>query len=112
VIDITNKRYAEIWGLSMAYHDSGSGAPIVSLHGNPTFSFLWRNIIPRLEPFGRCIAPDLIGMGDSQKLPASSADAYTFIENRRYLDNFFKAVRLKERVTLVSHDWGFALGFD
>jgi haloalkane dehalogenase len=68
VIDITNKRYAEICGLSMAYHDSGSGDPIVFLHGTPTSSFLWRHIIPHLEPFGRCIAPDLVGMGDSQKL--------------------------------------------
>jgi haloalkane dehalogenase len=73
---------------------------------------LWRNIIPHVQSFGRCIAPDLIGMGDSEKLPNSNADSYTFVENRRYLDGFFDALGLKERVTLVVHDWGSALGFD
>jgi haloalkane dehalogenase len=96
----------------MAYRDLGSGDPIVFLHGNPTSSFLWRNIIPQVQSFGRCIAPDLIGMGDSEKLPNSSADSYTFVENRRYMDQFFDALGLNERVTLVVHDWGSALGFD
>jgi haloalkane dehalogenase len=96
----------------MAFHDIGCGDPIVFLHGNPTSSFLWRNIIPHVQSFGRCVAPDLIGMGDSEKLPNSNANSYTFVENRRYLDGFFDALGLRERVTLVVHDWGSALGFD
>jgi haloalkane dehalogenase len=112
VLNTSDKRFVEIDGLSMAYQDLGSGDPIVFLHGNPTSSFLWRNIIPHLRSFGRCIAPDLIGMGDSEKLSNSSADSYAFVENRRYLDGFFDAIGLKERVTLVVHDWGSALGFD
>src|SRR5260221_9655897 len=112
MIDPADKRHVEVDGLSIAFHDIGSGDPIVFLHGNPTSSFLWRNIIPHVQRFGRCIAPDLIGMGDSEKLPNSNADSYTFVENRRYLDGFFDALRLKSRVTLVVHDWGSALGFD
>jgi haloalkane dehalogenase len=112
MIDPADKRHVEVDGLSIAFHDIGSGDPIVFLHGNPTSSFLWRNIIPHVQRFGRCIAPDLIGMGDSEKLPNSNADSYTFVENRRYLDGFFDALGLKDRVTLVVHDWGSALGFD
>jgi haloalkane dehalogenase len=112
VLESGDKRFVEIYGVSMAYRDIGSGDPIVFLHGNPTSSFLWRNIIPHLQSYGRCIAPDLIGMGDSEKLSNSSADSYTFVENRRYLDRFFDVLGLKERVTLVVHDWGSALGFD
>jgi haloalkane dehalogenase len=112
MIHPADKRHIEVNGLSIAFHDIGSGDPIVFLHGNPTSSFLWRNIIPHVQSFGRCIAPDLIGMGDSEKLPNSNADSYTFVENRRYLDGFFDALGLKERVTLVVHDWGSALGFD
>jgi haloalkane dehalogenase len=112
MMSLADKRHIEVNGLSIAFHDIGSGDPIVFLHGNPTSSFLWRNIIPHLQSLGRCIAPDLIGMGDSEKLPNSSADSYTFVENRRYLDGFFDALGLKDRVTLVVHDWGSALGFD
>jgi haloalkane dehalogenase len=108
----SDKRHIEVNGLSMAFHDIGSGDPIVFLHGNPTSSFLWRNIIRHIQGFGRCIAPDLIGMGDSEKLPNSNAGSYTFVENRQYLDEFFRALGLRERVTLVVHDWGSALGFD
>ena len=108
----TTKRRIDINGLSMAYQDIGVGDPIVFLHGNPTSSYLWRNIIPYVNQFGRVIAPDLIGMGDSDKLPNSGAGSYTFEENRFYLDAFFDALNLKERVTLVVHDWGGALGFD
>jgi haloalkane dehalogenase len=107
-----DKRRIEVDGLSMAFHDIGSEDPIVFLHGNPTSSFLWRNIIPHVQASGRCIAPDLIGMGDTEKLPNSGAGSYTFVENRRYLDGFFDALGFKERVTLVVHDWGSALGFD
>jgi haloalkane dehalogenase len=107
-----SKQYTDIDGLAMAYRDSGSGDPIVFLHGNPTSSFLWRNLIPHAQPFGRCIAPDLIGMGDSAGLPHAGPGSYSFEENRRYLDAFFDKLGLKERVTLVVHDWGSALGFD
>ena len=107
-----SKQYTDIDGLAMAYRDSGSGDPIVFLHGNPTSSFLWRNLIPHAQPFGRCIAPDLIGMGDSARLPHSGPGSYSFEENRRYLDAWFDKLGLKERVTLVVHDWGSALGFD
>jgi haloalkane dehalogenase len=112
MISPADKRRIEVNGLSMSFHDIGSGDPIVFLHGNPTSSYLWRKIIPHVKSFGRCIAPDLIGMGDSEKLPHSNADAYTFVENRRYLDGFFAALELTRRVTLVVHDWGSALGFD
>ena len=107
-----DKRFVEIEGMAIAYRDLGSGDPIIFLHGNQTSSFLWRNIIPHLQSLGRCIGPDLIGMGDFEKLPNSGPDSYTFVEHRRYLDGFFDALALKERVTLVVHDWGSALGFD
>jgi haloalkane dehalogenase len=82
------------------------------LHGNPTSSFLWRNIWPHCEGLGRCLAPDLIGMGDSDKLPDSGPARYTFIEHRRYLDAWFDQLDLTMNVTLVVHDWGSSLGFD
>src|SRR6202012_4705872 len=96
----------------MAYVEVGQGAPIVLLHGNPTSSYLWRNVLPHLEPLGRCIAPDLIGMGDSDKLRDSGPGSYRFVEHRRYLDSLLDALDVRERVTLVVHDWGSALGFD
>jgi haloalkane dehalogenase len=96
----------------MAYVDVGQGDPIVFLHGNPTSSYLWRNVIPHVQDLGRCIAPDLIGMGDSAKLPASGPSSYTFVEHRRYLDSLLETLGVTERVTFVIHDWGSALGFD
>jgi haloalkane dehalogenase len=90
----------------------GEGDPIVLLHGNPTSSYLWRNVLPHLQLRGRCIAPDLIGMGDSNKLPDSGPSSYRFVEHRRYLDALLDALDVRERVTLVVHDWGSALGFD
>jgi haloalkane dehalogenase len=96
----------------MAYVEVGVGDPIVLLHGNPTSSYLWRNVLPHLQRRGRCIAPDLIGMGDSDKLPDSGPDSYRFVEHRRYLDALLEALDVHERVTLVVHDWGSALGFD
>jgi haloalkane dehalogenase len=92
----------------MAYVDTGTGDPIVFLHGNPTSSYLWRNVIPHVEPLGRCLAPDLIGMGESGKAPDGS---YRFVDHARYLDAWFDALGLRTRVTLVMHDWGSALGF-
>jgi haloalkane dehalogenase len=96
----------------MAHVDVGQGDPIVFLHGNPTSSYLWRNVLPYLEPLGRCIAPDLIGMGDSDKLPNSGRNSYHFVEHRGYLDALLESLGVHERVTLVIHDWGSALGFD
>ncbi len=106
------KKRQLVLGQEMAYVEVGNGDPIVFLHGNPTSSYLWRNIIPYLEGLGRCIAPDLIGMGDSEKLPDSGPNSYTFVEHRRYLDALLDRLGVKERVTFVVHDWGSALGFD
>jgi haloalkane dehalogenase len=96
----------------MAYVEVGTGDPIVLLHGNPTSSYLWRNVLPHLAPRGRCIAPDLIGMGDSDKLSNTGPGSYRFVEHRRYLDALLEALDVHERVTFVIHDWGSALGFD
>jgi haloalkane dehalogenase len=85
----------------MAYIEVGQGDPIVLLHGNPTSSYLWRNVLPHLQPRGRCIAPDLIGMGDSDKLPDSGPGSYRFVEHRRYLDAMLEALNVRERVTFV-----------
>ncbi len=106
------KQRVEILGSQMAYIDEGRGDPIVFLHGNPTSSYLWRNVMPHLEGQGRLIAPDLIGMGDSAKLPDSGPDRYTFVEHRRYLDALLETLGVNENVTFVIHDWGSALGFD
>ena len=106
------KRRVTVLGRSMAYVETGRGDPIVLLHGNPTSSYLWRNVIPHLEGLGRCIAPDLIGMGDSEKLAPSGPDRYRFVEHRAHLDAFLDAVGVERKVTFVLHDWGSALGFD
>src|SRR5246127_3925356 len=106
------KQRRQILGREMAYVEVGEGDPIVLLHGNPTSSYLWRNVLPHLEPLGRCIAPDLIGMGDSDKLPDSGPGSYRFVEHRRYLGALLEALNVHERVTLVIHDWGSTLGFD
>ncbi len=106
------KEFATIRGLKMAYIDEGEGDPIVFLHGNPTSSYLWRNIMPHLESKGRLIAPDLIGMGDSEKLPDSGPDRYTFADHRAFLKDLLEYLDVKNNVTLVIHDWGSALGFD
>jgi len=106
------KKYVEVLGSRMAYVEVGDGDPIVFLHGNPTSSYLWRNIIPHLEGAGRCIAPDLIGQGDSDKLEDSGPDRYRFVEHRRYLDALLETLGVERNVTLVVHDWGSGLGFD
>ena len=109
---MTDKQYRQVEGRTMAYVEIGEGDPIVFLHGNPDSSYGWRNVIPHVADLGRCIAPDLIGMGDSDKLPDSGPDSYRFVEHRRYLDALLEALDVRERVTLVVHDWGSALGFD
>jgi haloalkane dehalogenase len=107
-----HKYRRRVLGSEMAYVEVGEGDPIVLLHGNPTSSYLWRNVLPYLQSRGRCIAPDLIGMGDSDKLPDSGPGSYRFVEHRRYLDALLEALDVREQVTLVVHDWGSALGFD
>lgn len=108
----SEKQTQLIDGVPMAYVEVGEGDPIVFLHGNPTSSYLWRNVVPHVAPFGRCIVPDLIGMGDSGKLPDADASSYTFVEHRRYLDGLLAALAVDHAVTFVVHDWGSALGFD
>jgi len=107
------KQTVDVRGRRMAYHTRGEGRPILFLHGNPTSSYLWRDVIPELEGHGRLIAPDLIGMGDSDKLPDPQPDTYRFTTHRDFLDGFIDAViGDSEPVVLVVHDWGSALGFD
>ena len=97
------KQRRRVLDREMAYVEVGEGDPIVLLHGNPTSSYLWRNVIPHLQPLGRCIAPDHIGMGDSDKLPNSGPGSYRFVELRRYLEALLEALNVRERVTLVIH---------
>ncbi|MDQ6649137.1 MAG: haloalkane dehalogenase [Actinomycetota bacterium] len=104
------RRRVDVLDSSMSYTDTGGeGAPVVFLHGNPTSSYLWRNVLPSVSPANRCLAPDLIGMGQSGKAGSGS---YTFADHARYLDAWFDAVVGAERVVLVLHDWGGGLGFD
>ena len=106
------KQYITIRGKRMAYVEMGEGDPIVFQHGNPTSSYLWRNVMPHLADQGRCIAVDLIGMGDSDKLDDPGPDSYHFVEHRDYLFEAWEQLGVADRVTLVIHDWGSALGFD
>ena len=106
------KHFQEVNGRRLAYLDEGKGDPIVLLHGNPTSSYLWRNVVPELTGSGRVIVPDLIGQGDSEKLPASEGpERYTFHVAYQYLEGLLSALGVSGRVTLVIHDWGSALGF-
>jgi len=105
------KKSISVRGVNMAYVESGEGDPIVFLHGNPTSSYLWRNVMPHLEGRGRLIAPDLVGMGDSDKLEPSGPERYRFVEHRDYLFELLDALGVNKNVTLVIHDWGSALGF-
>lgn len=101
------RKYIEVLGSRMAYIDEGQGEVLVFLHGNPASSYLWRNVVPHLTPSYRCVAPDLIGMGRSDKPDIS----YRFVDHARYIAAFLDALQL-ERITFVLHDWGSALGFD
>jgi haloalkane dehalogenase len=105
-------RHVQVGGLRMAYREIGSGLPIVFLHGNPTSSYLWRNILRPLAHRGRCIAPDLVGMGDSDPLPDSGPGRYRFVEHREYLDGVLAALGVRTDVVIVGHDWGGVLGID
>jgi len=105
------KKTIEVLGKRMAYVEMGEGDPIIFQHGNPTSSYLWRNIMPHVKNLGRCIAIDLIGMGDSEKLENSGPDRYTLKEHQQYLYAAFEALGVKQNVTFVIHDWGSALGF-
>ena len=106
------KKYVEVHGRRMAYVEAGEGAPIVFQHGNPTSSYLWRNVMPHLEGLGRLIACDLIGMGDSDRLEPSGPDRYTYREHRDHLFALWDKLGIDRDVVLVVHDWGSALGFD
>ncbi len=106
--DTHERRRVAVLDTEISYVDTGAGDPIVFLHGNPTSSYLWRNVIPHVEGVGRCLAPDLVGMGDSGPAPDGS---YRFTDHARYLDAWFESLGLTENVTLVGHDWGSALGF-
>ena len=107
--DRYSRRRIPVLDSEMACVDTGAGDPVVFLHGNPTSSYLWRNVIPHVEGTARCLAPDLIGMGESGK---ASRGSYRFRDHARYLDAWFEALGLSQNLTLVVHDWGSALGFD
>ena len=106
------KKEIVVKGKTMSYVEMGEGDPIIFQHGNPTSSYLWRTVMPHLQDQGRCIAIDLIGMGDSDKLDNPDASSYTFVQHREYLDGALEALGVERDVTLVIHDWGSALGFD
>lgn len=109
---VQSKQYTKVSGHSIAWVELGQGDPIVLLHGNPTSSYLWRNIAPQLAHLGRVIVPDLIGMGDSDKLENSGPSSYRFVDHRDYLDGFLDSVGVDQGAVFVVHDWGSALGFD
>ena len=111
-VEPLSKQFLTVSGKQMAYHDVGEGDPVVFLHGNPTSSYLWRDIVPHVSDQARCIVPDLIGQGDSDKLDNPTPDSYTFVEHREYLDGLLDQLDLGDNVTFVIHDWGSALGFD
>ena len=106
-----DKKYKEILGKRMAYLDSGAGQSIVFLHGNPASSFLWRNITPHVEDIGRIVVPDLIGMGDSEKLEGTDNPDYQYHGQYKYLSTLLDELDLGEEINLVIHDWGSAMGF-
>ena len=97
-------------GRRMAYYEVGEGDPIVFLHGNPTSSYLWRNVIPHVQHLGRCVAPDMIGMGDSEPLSDSGPGVYTFATHRDYLFELFDTIGVDQRAVFVVHDWGSGVG--
>jgi haloalkane dehalogenase len=111
-MSVLTKRTAEVRDTTMAYVDEGEGRPIVFLHGNPTSSYLWRNVIPHVAGRGRVIAPDLVGHGDSAKLPGTGDERYSLAEHQAYLDALLHQLGVDGDAVLVGHDWGGPLGFD
>lgn len=109
---VSTMRYAKVHDVRMAYREVGVGDPIVFLHGNPTSSYLWRDILGPVARLGRCVAPDLVGMGASDKLADSGPGSYRYVEHRRYLDALLDQLGVTERVVLVGHDWGGVLAVD
>ena len=107
-----DKNFIKVRGKRIAYVEIGDGDPIVFQHGNPTSSYLWRNVMPHLAKQGRCIAVDLIGMGDSDKLDNPDSNSYQYVEHRDFLFAAWECLGIRDRVTFVLHDWGSALGFD
>src|SRR3954454_334882 len=107
--DASYRKHIAVLDTNMAYVDVGEGDPIVFLHGNPTPSYLWRNIVPYLLPYGRCLAPNYVGMGNSRPAPDGG---YRFVAHGGSLDAWFEDMVLNENVILVIHDWGSTLGFD
>jgi haloalkane dehalogenase len=112
IADSLPKSLCKVHGKTMAYLELGAGKPIVFLHGNPASSYIWRNIMPIVAPHGRCIAPDLIGMGDSEKLIGADPMRYSFLEHARFLDGLLEALGVGQDVIVVGQDWGGALGMD
>ena len=106
------KKFCDVHGKRMAYVELGSGAPVVFLHGNPTSSYIWRNIMPMVAQGARCIAPDLIGMGDSEKLEGTDPARYGFLQHRRYVEGLLEKLGITDHVVLVGEDWGGALSMD
>lgn len=106
------KKFKQVDGINMAYYEVGEGDPIVFLHGNPTSSYLWRKVIPHVQHLGRCIAPDMVGMGDSERLPNSGPGVYTYLAHRKYLFGLFEQLGVDKNVVFVIHDWGSAIGFN
>lgn len=106
------KRTIEIQGLKMSFVEMGAGEPIVFQHGNPTSSYLWRKIIPKLSQWGRCIAIDLVGMGDSEKIPDANLSSYFFENHKKYWREALNALEINKNIIFILHDWGSALGFD
>ncbi|MBQ4862166.1 haloalkane dehalogenase [Pseudoalteromonas sp. MMG013] len=106
------KKFVDVFGKKMAYIERGEGRPIVFIHGNPTSSYLWRNVIPHVAGQGRIIVVDQMGMGDSDKLPAEETDRYRLVSYTKYFAEFMRKINAKTEVTLVLHDWGGAVGFD
>ena len=104
-------KFITVKGLKMAYQEEGEGVPIVFLHGNPTSSYLWRNVVPHLKGLGRCLVPDLIGMGDSDPLPKSGPGSYRFSEHAGFLEELLQKLEVEKDAILVGHDWGGALLF-
>ena len=116
-MSLSTKQYADkkkitINNKTMSYIDEGEGDAIIFQHGNPTSSYLWRNVMPHLEGQGRLIACDLIGMGDSEKLTNSGPDSYNYFEHRDFLFTLLEELNIGKQVVFVIHDWGSALGFD